>query len=284
MIKSYVRALVLGDEQGASELAQRIFRSRGDLMGVYQDLFYPAMVEIGELWHEGKLNAAQEHRATETTLAQMARLRAAYPVPPMNGRRAVVGAVEGERHFVGSLMVADAFRFDGWKVDFLGADVPTRDFSSASSWSKADVLALSITMEANVPRLGILARALRRRKRAPKVVVGGRALNAQPDLARALGCEYAGDPQAAVRAARRLVGLKDDTAATNFDALLRQVGARIRGARQEKSLTQQQLAQRAGLDRTFIVAVELGKQNVSLGALAKVAGALGFSLDRLLLP
>jgi len=284
LIKSYVRALVLGDEQGAFELAQRVFGSRSDLMGVYQDLFYPAMVEIGELWHEGKLNVAQEHRATETTLAQMARLRAAYPVPPTNGKRAVVGAVEGERHFVGSLMVADAFRFDGWKVDFLGADVPTRDFSSASSWSKADVLALSITMEANVPRLGVLARALRRRKQAPDVVVGGRALNAHPDLARELGFEYAGDPQAAVRAARRLVGLKDDSAAINFDALLRQVGARIRGARQEKSLTQQQLAQRAGLDRTFIVAVELGKQNVSLGALAKVAGALGFSLDRLLLP
>ncbi|GEM_PF-5238388 len=120
-IQSYVCALVLGDVESASSIARRVFRSRGDLIRVYQDPFYPAMVEIGELSHHGR-STWHERRATETTLAQMARLRAAYPAPPPNGKRAAVACIEGERHFLGSLMVADALRFDGWKVDFLGAD------------------------------------------------------------------------------------------------------------------------------------------------------------------
>jgi transcriptional regulator with XRE-family HTH domain len=46
-------------------------------------------------------------------------------------------------------------------------------------------------------------------------------------------------------------------------------------------LTQQELADAAGLDRTYISGLEHGKQNPTIGALLRLATALETPLDRL---
>jgi transcriptional regulator with XRE-family HTH domain len=51
--------------------------------------------------------------------------------------------------------------------------------------------------------------------------------------------------------------------------------------RAARGWTQQDLAQAAGLDRTYISGVEHGKQNPTIGALLRLATALGAPLDRL---
>ena len=53
--------------------------------------------------------------------------------------------------------------------------------------------------------------------------------------------------------------------------------------RSGKGWTQQQLAESAGLDRTYISGLEHGKQNPTLGALLRLAGALEVPLDRLVI-
>lgn len=57
---------------------------------------------------------------------------------------------------------------------------------------------------------------------------------------------------------------------------LRQVGSNIRKIRQEFDISQEELALRANLDRTYIGAVERGERNISILNLAKIAKALGF--------
>lgn len=46
-------------------------------------------------------------------------------------------------------------------------------------------------------------------------------------------------------------------------------------ARQEAGLTQQQLAEKMGTNRTYIAAVERGRKNISFSTLAKYAAACG---------
>jgi len=46
-------------------------------------------------------------------------------------------------------------------------------------------------------------------------------------------------------------------------------------ARQEAGLTQQQLADKMGTNRTYIAAVERGRKNISFSTLAKYAAACG---------
>lgn len=64
--------------------------------------------------------------------------------------------------------------------------------------------------------------------------------------------------------------------------LLRKVGERIRQVRTEKALSQEALADLAGLDRSYMSGIERGVRNTSVLKLANVAKALGVPLRDLL--
>lgn len=66
------------------------------------------------------------------------------------------------------------------------------------------------------------------------------------------------------------------------DRLLLRLGHRIRTLRQKRGWTQVELAERVGLDRSFIADVERGKRNISTLNLALIARGLGKSLSELL--
>ena len=63
------------------------------------------------------------------------------------------------------------------------------------------------------------------------------------------------------------------------DPLLRALGARVRQLREGKGLTQEGLADRAGLDRSYIAGIEAGLRNPSIRALARIAKGLGVSVS-----
>ena len=62
----------------------------------------------------------------------------------------------------------------------------------------------------------------------------------------------------------------------------KELGRRVRNLRQKTGWTQEQLAKATRLMRAYIVAVEGGKQNVSLDVVVRVANALGVTPERLL--
>ena len=62
------------------------------------------------------------------------------------------------------------------------------------------------------------------------------------------------------------------------------MGQKIRAARNAHKLTQQQLADASGLDRTYVSLVEHGKQNLTIAAVLKIADALDVSISDLLGP
>ncbi|HDR15286.1 MAG TPA: XRE family transcriptional regulator [Desulfobacteraceae bacterium] len=61
----------------------------------------------------------------------------------------------------------------------------------------------------------------------------------------------------------------------------RRFGNRIRELRLQKSLSQEKLAFLSGLHRTYISDVEIGKRNISLENISRLACALGISLTEL---
>jgi len=61
-----------------------------------------------------------------------------------------------------------------------------------------------------------------------------------------------------------------------------QVGRRLKESRQKLGLTQEQLAERAGLHYSYIGQVERGDKNPSLKSLYRLAGALNVGIDYLL--
>lgn len=63
----------------------------------------------------------------------------------------------------------------------------------------------------------------------------------------------------------------------HHDEFLYWFGKRIRTLRQEKRLSQEELAQLAGIDRTYIGGVERGERNISLLNIKKLVDALGIN-------
>ncbi len=59
-------------------------------------------------------------------------------------------------------------------------------------------------------------------------------------------------------------------------------GRKLRTVRLEKGLSQEKLAEIAGLHRTFVSMVERGKRNVTLATVEKLAKALEVSLADLM--
>lgn len=64
------------------------------------------------------------------------------------------------------------------------------------------------------------------------------------------------------------------------DIMLR-FGQAVRKVRREQGISQEELAERCGLHRTYISDVELGKRNVSLENIERIAISLNISLVEL---
>lgn len=60
------------------------------------------------------------------------------------------------------------------------------------------------------------------------------------------------------------------------------LGDRVRSLRKELGLTQEQLAERAGLHVTYISGIENGSRNPSLNAIEALARGFGLDLSELL--
>jgi transcriptional regulator with XRE-family HTH domain len=64
--------------------------------------------------------------------------------------------------------------------------------------------------------------------------------------------------------------------------MLAELGGRIQHFRKEKGLSQQQLATASQLDRSYVSAVEHGKQNVSFATLKNLSDALDVNIAQLI--
>lgn len=60
-----------------------------------------------------------------------------------------------------------------------------------------------------------------------------------------------------------------------------EIGKRIRELRVQAGLSQEKFAQKIGMDRTYFASVELGKRNISIVNIEKIANGLEISLSEL---
>jgi methanogenic corrinoid protein MtbC1 len=100
------------------------------------------MTEVGERWHRGQLGVAAEHMATsvvERVVGWLMRPWSAEDAGPV----VVVATPAGQRHQLGALLVAALAVEQGWRVVYLGADVPASEIAAAAELRKARLVALS---------------------------------------------------------------------------------------------------------------------------------------------
>ena len=282
LMERYTEALVAGEAALARSLIEQAVSSGVRHIELYLDVLAPSQIRVGELWHEGRVNTAQEHLATTITLDMMDHLRQGMKPQTGLGVRAVVTPVEGDQHSIGARMIADFLAMDGWEVDFLGSGTPATDLCEFVRHRNGDLVAISSTMSEFLPNVRAATDAIRGLESPrPKIMLGGGSLTSASHDLDALGCDaVVGSALEAMSEARRLVGLTEDRLTLGEHLTL--MGRRINAARTSRRMTQQQLADASELDRTYISLVEHGRQNLSIGAVLKIANALEVPLSDLM--
>lgn len=162
------------DAEGLADLLERSAIALGQ-HGLLERLVSPLARRLGELWADGTLTAAHEHFATNVLRTFLLRDSRAFAV----GSQApllVVTTPAGQLHELGATIVAATARDLGWRVRYLGPNLPAADIASAAVATSAKAVALSIVYPGDDPELpGELTLLRRLLPRPIEIIAGGAA-------------------------------------------------------------------------------------------------------------
>jgi MerR family transcriptional regulator, light-induced transcriptional regulator len=141
---------------------------------IIEQLIVPLTERIGALWQDGTMRPAHEHLATAVIRSFIANIADAYQAEG-SAPRMVVSTPAGQWHELGALVVTATAAAQGWRVTYLGPNLPADDIAAAAKQTRASVVALSIVYPGDDPNVGHELRKLRRALPDTTLLVGGRA-------------------------------------------------------------------------------------------------------------
>ncbi|OBJ61780.1 B12-binding domain-containing protein, partial [Mycobacterium sp. 1423905.2] len=144
-----------------------------------------------------RITVAQEHAATAINDRVIAAL-AHHPSSrtPVHTGRVTVACVDGEWHALPARLLAEVLHLRGWRVDFLGAQVPTPHLVAHLHHHAPDVVALSCSIPTRLPTAHAAITACQ--AAGVPVLAGGAAFGRDGRHARQLGADaWAPDARAA---------------------------------------------------------------------------------------
>lgn len=127
-------------------LSQAVLR-RG-LAGSVTDVFAPLTTRIGELWMSGEMQVFQEHLFSESMQLVLRQAIQALPAQaPGAVPRVLLTTLPGESHVLGLLMAEALLSLEGAVCLSLGAQTPLAQLAAAAEAHRADVVALSFSVQ-----------------------------------------------------------------------------------------------------------------------------------------
>jgi len=179
LIEELVTALTHFDAASADRLVSEAF-ALYPFEAVLLELIQPSMVQVGERWHRGEINVAAEHFATQFVRRKLCGLLNIFE----DGTRStiVVGCAPGELHDLGALLAALFLVRHGWRVIYLGPQLPLTDLLETVRAINPDLVCLSASTAETAAQLIEVAQALREAFPQLNFGYGGRAFNINPEL------------------------------------------------------------------------------------------------------
>jgi DNA-binding transcriptional MerR regulator/methylmalonyl-CoA mutase cobalamin-binding subunit len=110
----------------------------------FVDELLPRFLEtVGDRWHRGSITPAHEHLATQTVRRVLGWVADAYDAAS-DAPTLVVATPAAEMHELGAMLVSAAAASEGWRVLYLGANLPAADIVAAAVQVRASAVALSL--------------------------------------------------------------------------------------------------------------------------------------------
>lgn len=212
LLERFLDALLDYDERRAIILWNDVMESN-DLLTALERMVVPALVQVGEAWHQGTAGVGQEHFATAFIRARLDGL-SRQVTPMLDAPVVLLACLAGERHELGLLMLHVLLRFQGVATVYLGQDVPDAALMRSAQEVMPRVVGLHAGSTDAALRLPGIVSELTRVAPQAAVVFGGRAADETPALRSLAGGMYGGPGlrdalDVTVRAARRpLMGVR----------------------------------------------------------------------------
>ena len=134
-----IEAVIALDRGRLEDLVGKALRARG-LAGFAESVVVPFAHSIGDLWALGILPVAAEHLASEVVVQA---LKSSMRDPREPGPLVVASTLPGERHEWGFLATLASLQQRGWRIHYLGPDLPLADVVMAAWRLRPQWVALS---------------------------------------------------------------------------------------------------------------------------------------------
>lgn len=152
-------------ENAIVELGTEVFIER---------LLNPLLTLIGDRWKSGELRPVHEHMASAIVRSLTYILRNNNPCSP-NAPRMIVSTPINQLHELGALLAGIIAELKGWKVTYLGANLPAEEIAAAVKFTNAAAVTLSISFKTDDH---VIAKEIRRLRKLIgseiALIVGGR--------------------------------------------------------------------------------------------------------------
>lgn len=120
----------------------------------------PLLVRVGVQWRHGEVSPAHEHLASSVLRGVLSDFTNTF-VPRPDAPRFLSATPQGQRHEFGAMLAAASAAAAGWRITYLGGDLPAAAIATAARQTDAAVVALSLVHPEDDPDLSTELRSLR---------------------------------------------------------------------------------------------------------------------------
>ena len=143
------------------------------------EVLLAGLADIGEAWYRNEASVQQEHFASSLITRRLDSLIASAP-PPTRAGSFLIGCPPGEDHTISPLTITLMLRLRGWRVIYLGANVPKARLDESLVSLKPIMVIL--TAQHIISAASLLDMAEFLTSKDIRVAFGGLIFNCNPDL------------------------------------------------------------------------------------------------------
>ncbi len=185
---TFYNRLLSRDRSGTWAIAER-FAAEHSMEAAFSELFLPALGFASEECERERITAAQDHLIKDQIRELIGRLGDRNAAVVEGSQRIVATSVGGERISLGTLMLVEMFRAEGWAIDVF-TDLAPAELIHYIRDAQPDAIFVSCS---SAERLAIgfaLLSDLRREYPDRMILAGGSAFGADPAGAKAAGASH----------------------------------------------------------------------------------------------
>lgn len=138
-----IHALTICMLEFDEDLFEKIFRqhvTRRGLVATILEIMYPFLNHVGVLWGTNKAIPAQEHFVSNLIRQKIVSAIENVPAAKPNAKKLAMFLLDGEDHEIGLLLGAYIAKDAGFKVYYLGQNVPSKDINQLPELIEPDLL------------------------------------------------------------------------------------------------------------------------------------------------